>query len=102
MFVANNCFPLSVVVASGSRYEVNYPTGITHFLQKLAFGVKTLPRISRKLHASLCARVGLYSFRGFCIAGDLFLQSTSKFPTGEDIHTTVEKCGGICDCQASR
>lgn len=28
-----------VVIDSGSRYEVAYPSGISHFLEKLAFGV---------------------------------------------------------------
>lgn len=29
---------LAVVLDSGSRYEVAYPSGISHFLEKLAFG----------------------------------------------------------------
>ncbi len=29
---------LGVIVDSGSRYEVAYPSGISHFLEKLAFG----------------------------------------------------------------
>lgn len=32
---------LSVVIDSGSRYEVAYPSGISHFLEKLAFRVRT-------------------------------------------------------------
>ena len=31
---------VSVLLDSGSRYEVNYPSGITHFLEKLAFAVR--------------------------------------------------------------
>lgn len=41
-----NCFNItliffyfSVVVDSGPRYEVAYPNGICHFLEKLSFGV---------------------------------------------------------------
>ena len=30
---------VGVLVDSGSRYEVNYPSGINHFLEKLAFCV---------------------------------------------------------------
>ena len=29
----------TVVIDSGSRYEVAYPSGISHFLEKIAFGV---------------------------------------------------------------
>lgn len=29
----------SVAIDSGSRYEVSYPAGISHFLEKLAFAV---------------------------------------------------------------
>ena len=29
---------MGVCVDSGSRYEVAYPSGISHFLEKLAFG----------------------------------------------------------------
>lgn len=32
-----------VIVDSGSRYEVAYPSGISHFLEKLAFNVSLLP-----------------------------------------------------------
>ena len=31
--------PLAVLVDAGSRYEVNYTGGLTHFLQKMAFQV---------------------------------------------------------------
>lgn len=30
---------VGVVIDSGSRYEVAYPSGISHFLEKLAFNV---------------------------------------------------------------
>ena len=33
------CAFFTVLIDSGSRYEVSYPSGITHFLEKLAFGV---------------------------------------------------------------
>ncbi|CAH1787055.1 unnamed protein product [Owenia fusiformis] len=29
---------VGVVIDSGSRYEVNYPSGVSHFIEKLAFG----------------------------------------------------------------
>lgn len=32
-------FYVSAVIDSGSRYEVAYPGGISHFLEKLAFNV---------------------------------------------------------------
>ncbi|ESO83893.1 hypothetical protein LOTGIDRAFT_222316 [Lottia gigantea] len=32
---------VGVAIDSGSRYEVSYPSGVTHFLQKLAFGATT-------------------------------------------------------------
>jgi processing peptidase subunit alpha len=32
-------FSFIVVIDSGSRYEVAYPSGVSHFLEKLAFGV---------------------------------------------------------------
>ena len=30
---------MTVVADAGSRYEVAYPSGISHFLEKLSFGV---------------------------------------------------------------
>lgn len=33
---------VGVVIDSGSRYEVAYPSGISHFLEKLAFNVRTV------------------------------------------------------------
>lgn len=33
---------VGVVIDSGSRYEVAYPSGISHFLEKLAFNVSNL------------------------------------------------------------
>lgn len=35
-------FFLLVLVNSGSRYEAKYPSGIAHFLEKLAFSVSTI------------------------------------------------------------
>lgn len=32
----------SVVIDSGPRYEVAYPNGICHFLEKLSFGVSNI------------------------------------------------------------
>lgn len=33
---------ISVVIDSGPRYEVAYPSGVSHFLEKLAFNVSPL------------------------------------------------------------
>lgn len=33
-------FLFSVLIDSGPRYEAAYPSGISHFLEKLAFGVR--------------------------------------------------------------
>ena len=33
-------FAFSVLVDAGSRHEVDYPSGITHMLEKMAFQVK--------------------------------------------------------------
>ena len=33
-------FLFSVVIDAGSRYEVDYPAGLSHLLEKLAFQVK--------------------------------------------------------------
>ena len=48
------------------RYEVAFPSGISHYLEKLAF------------------------------------HSTSVFPSKDAILQTLEKYGGICDCQSTR
>ena len=62
---------LSVVLDSGSRYEVNYPSGITHFLQKLSFGVSAFSRFSifttrirRITGGYVFTGVFLFNFRG--------------------------------------
>ncbi|XP_043238615.1 mitochondrial-processing peptidase subunit alpha-like [Amphibalanus amphitrite] len=57
---------VGVVADAGSRYEVAYPSGISHFLEKLSFG------------------------------------ATKKFKDRNDIMLTLERLGGICDCQQSR
>ncbi|GCB82735.1 hypothetical protein scyTo_0021718, partial [Scyliorhinus torazame] len=56
----------AVLVNAGSRHEVKYPSGISHFLEKLAFS------------------------------------STAQFGSKDEILLTLEKHGGICDCQSSR
>lgn len=61
-----NFSTVGVLLDSGSRYEVSYPSGISHFLEKLAFN------------------------------------STSKFDNRDVILQSLEKHGGICDCQGSR
>ena len=57
---------VGVVIDSGSRYEVSHPSGISHFLEKLAFN------------------------------------STVNFRNKDEIMRSLEKFGGICDCQGSR
>ncbi|XP_067868164.1 mitochondrial-processing peptidase subunit alpha [Heterodontus francisci] len=57
---------VGVLANAGSRHEVKYPSGISHFLEKLAFS------------------------------------STAQFGSKDEILLTLEKHGGICDCQSSR
>ncbi|XP_012152211.1 mitochondrial-processing peptidase subunit alpha isoform X2 [Megachile rotundata] len=57
---------VGVLIDSGPRYEIAYPSGISHFLEKLAFG------------------------------------SSKTYKNKDQIMLTLEKHGGICDCQASR
>ncbi|KAG8034467.1 hypothetical protein G9C98_007543 [Cotesia typhae] len=57
---------VGVLIDSGPRFEVTYPSGISHFLEKLAFN------------------------------------STKNYESRDEIMLTLEKHGGICDCQASR
>ena len=35
-------FCFAVLIDSGSRYEVAHPSGVSHFLEKLAFGVSRI------------------------------------------------------------
>lgn len=39
---------VGVVIDSGSRYEVAYPNGISHFLEKLAFHVSIFHLLSKQ------------------------------------------------------
>uniref|UniRef100_A0A8C6WWA0 Mitochondrial-processing peptidase subunit alpha n=1 Tax=Neogobius melanostomus TaxID=47308 RepID=A0A8C6WWA0_9GOBI len=57
---------VGILVNSGSRHEAKYPSGIGHFLEKLAFS------------------------------------STAQYGSKDEILLTLEKHGGICDCQTSR
>ncbi|XP_076853839.1 mitochondrial-processing peptidase subunit alpha [Brachyhypopomus gauderio] len=57
---------VGILVNSGSRHETKYPSGIVHFLEKLAFS------------------------------------STSQYGSKDEILLSLEKHGGICDCQTSR
>ncbi|KAJ8377621.1 hypothetical protein AAFF_G00255300 [Aldrovandia affinis] len=57
---------IGVLVNSGSRHEAKFPSGISHFLEKLAFS------------------------------------STAQYGSKDEILLTLEKHGGICDCQTSR
>ncbi|XP_069604213.1 mitochondrial-processing peptidase subunit alpha [Ranitomeya imitator] len=57
---------VGLLINSGSRHETKYLSGISHFLEKLAFS------------------------------------STARFSSKDEILLTLEKHGGICDCQTSR
>ncbi|KAI4820596.1 hypothetical protein KUCAC02_028569, partial [Chaenocephalus aceratus] len=57
---------VGILVNSGSRHEAKYPSGIAHFVEKLAFS------------------------------------STAQYGSKDEILLTLEKHGGICDCQTSR
>uniref|UniRef100_W5M702 Mitochondrial-processing peptidase subunit alpha n=1 Tax=Lepisosteus oculatus TaxID=7918 RepID=W5M702_LEPOC len=57
---------IGILINSGSRHEAKYPSGISHFLEKLAFS------------------------------------STAQYGSKDEILLTLEKHGGICDCQTSR
>ncbi|XP_068105221.1 mitochondrial-processing peptidase subunit alpha [Hyperolius riggenbachi] len=57
---------VGLLINSGSRHETKYLSGISHFLEKLAFS------------------------------------STAQFGSKDEILLTLEKHGGICDCQTSR
>ncbi|XP_043966996.1 mitochondrial-processing peptidase subunit alpha [Gambusia affinis] len=57
---------VGILINSGSRHEAKYPSGIGHFLEKLAFS------------------------------------STAQYGSKDEILLTLEKHGGICDCQTSR
>ncbi|XP_048469375.1 mitochondrial-processing peptidase subunit alpha [Rhincodon typus] len=57
---------VGVLANAGSRHEARYPSGISHFIEKLAFS------------------------------------STAQFGSKDEILHTLEKHGGICDCQSSR
>ncbi|KAG8554833.1 hypothetical protein GDO81_003913 [Engystomops pustulosus] len=57
---------VGLLINSGSRHETKYLSGISHFLEKLAFS------------------------------------STARFGSKDEILLTLEKHGGICDCQTSR
>ena len=37
--IKTDFFSTGVCIDSGARYEVAYPSGVSHFLEKLAFGV---------------------------------------------------------------
>ncbi|XP_030063492.1 mitochondrial-processing peptidase subunit alpha [Microcaecilia unicolor] len=57
---------VGILINSGARHEAKYLSGISHFLEKLAFS------------------------------------STAQFGSKDEILLTLEKHGGICDCQSSR
>ncbi|XP_044161568.1 LOW QUALITY PROTEIN: mitochondrial-processing peptidase subunit alpha [Bufo gargarizans] len=57
---------VGLLINSGSRHETKYLSGISHFLEKLAFS------------------------------------STARYGSKDEILLTLEKHGGICDCQTSR
>ncbi|XP_065572903.1 mitochondrial-processing peptidase subunit alpha-like [Artemia franciscana] len=61
-----NFCTVGVVIDAGSRYEVAYPSGVSHFLEKLAFS------------------------------------SSKSYGDREKILHSLEKHGGICDCQSTK
>lgn len=84
----------SVVIDSGPRYEVAYPNGICHFLEKLSFGVS--------IYYVVCFdKLFLYqeyNTNRCCVT----FQATHKYATRDVMHRELERHGGICDCQGSR
>lgn len=80
-------FSSSVVIVSGPRYEVAYPSGISHFLEKLAF------HVSCNLGYLFVMILTVY-FNKF--------QSTQEYANKDTILKELEQHGGICDCQSSR
>lgn len=57
---------VGILINSGSRHEAKWLSGVSHFIEKLAFS------------------------------------STAQFGSKDEILLTLEKHGGICDCQTSR
>ncbi len=75
-----------VVVDAGSRYEVRYTSGISHFLQRLAF------QVIRKWVWFICYTNDVMSIT----------QSSALFSDREALMSEMEKYGGIFDCQRFR
>ena len=78
----------TVLVDAGSRYEVDYTSGISHFIHRLAFQVATS---YLKIDLS-CDKI---------FNGD-FTQSTPQFESREAIMTELESYGGVFECQRFR
>lgn len=62
-------------------------SGVSHFLEKLAFGV------------SIIIIITFYMKK---ILRNHFFQSTKAFSDKDKLLSVLEKHGGICDCQSSR
>lgn len=72
---------LGVVIDSGSRYEVAYPSGVSHFLEKLAFN-STLNCPDKDEMANKLEKHG-----GICdsqASRDTFIYAASAYTTGMD------------------
>lgn len=141
MWIKSVCFISSflVLVNSGSRHEAKYPSGIAHFLEKLAFSVSTstfgaclstksiitwlliygqcsvVPRwllMQTGGRSSPDASIMWWKIKGknhkkqrqSFINYNLYLslKSTAQYGSKDEILLTLEKHGGICDCQTSR
>ncbi|CAD6184449.1 unnamed protein product [Caenorhabditis auriculariae] len=57
---------IGVAIESGCRFESSFTKGVSHIVEKLAFG------------------------------------ATNRFPSRDEIHSVLEKSGGIIDCQSTR
>ena len=76
---------VGVCVDSGSRYEIAYPSGVSHFLEKIAFGA------TEKFNSrdDILLR--------FVVLFQCFFQAFLTI-----LSLSLEKYGGICDCQSTR
>ena len=79
-----------VCIDSGARYEVTYPSGVSHFLEKLAFGVTS------KFESKDAIMGQLEKYGGICdcqSTRDTFLYAASVDSRGLD--ATVEILGDV-------
>ncbi|XP_014260575.1 mitochondrial-processing peptidase subunit alpha [Cimex lectularius] len=81
---------IGVIIDSGSRYEVAYPSGVTHFLEKLAFSSTTSYADKDKILHELEKHGGICD----CLASrDTFIYATSADRRGYD--TVVKILGDV-------